>query len=150
VNDLGWRTQLLLCWPPAALALVVLWLGGAGLLSGIADPQTLPTVIGSVLLGLLVFVVPALLIGLVLALVAVGVVRLARPGREDRRAVRMAAVVLDVGSVTIVGAWLGGVGAAGEHAVEAVLGPLALGVPVALGAWWHLRRLRAVGALPGA
>jgi hypothetical protein len=59
-------------------------------------------------------------------------------------------VVLAVGSVTIVGAWLGGVGAAGEHAVEAVLGPLALGVPVALGAWWHLRRLRAVGALPGA
>jgi hypothetical protein len=129
---------------------VVLWLGGAGLVSGIADVETLPTAIGSVLLGLLVFAVPALLIGLVLALAAVGAVRLARPGRPDRRAVRMAAVVLAVGAVTVVGAWLGGVGAAGEHTIEAVLGPLGLGVPVALGAWWHLRRLRVAEVLPGA
>lgn len=148
MSDLGWRTQLLLCWPPAALALVVLWLGGAGLVVGIADLEMLATTIGSVLLGLLVFAVPALMIGLVLALVAVGAVLLVRPGRADRRRVRMTAVVLAVGAVTVVGAWLGGVGAAGEHPVEAVLGPLGLGVPVALGAWWHLRRLRTAGALP--
>lgn len=150
MSELGWRTQLLLCWPPAALALVVLWLGGAGLLVGLADLDALPTTIGSVLLGLLVFAVPALLIGLVLALVAVGAVLLARPGRDDRRAVRMAVVVLAVGAVTVAGAWLGGVGTAGAHPVEALLGPLGLGLPVALGAWWHLRRMRTAGQLPGA